>query len=180
MTAGATGRSSSKYSSVWYSAIGFDVTSISIWYFEPNLGIIALKFFQGLPLGSFKKNLTFSIVISFCLVTAFHDPVHSAQKLVGRQEIHQPQILKLLALRIEEHDGGNSLHNELLQQAIMKRIAGFCNVDFDHDKVFPYLVDDRRIMKSDFVEFPARGAPSRIKIDDDRPLQPCSLFYSVI
>jgi hypothetical protein len=45
-------------------AIGFDAASISIGYFMPNLGIIALKFFPGLPLGSSRKNLTFSVHIS--------------------------------------------------------------------------------------------------------------------
>jgi hypothetical protein len=65
MMAGATGSSSSKYSSFWYSAMGFDVTSISIsLYFPPNLGIISRKFFHGFPLGSFKKNLTFTIFSS--------------------------------------------------------------------------------------------------------------------
>ena len=62
--AGATGKSSSKYSSVLYSAGGFEVVSISISYFSPNLGIMALKCFHGLPLGSFRKNLTFNMVTS--------------------------------------------------------------------------------------------------------------------
>jgi hypothetical protein len=48
MTAGARGRSSSKYSSALYSALGLEVTSI-----------------QGFPLGSLRKNLTLSIGISF-------------------------------------------------------------------------------------------------------------------
>jgi len=50
--AGAAGRSNSKYSSVWYSAMGLEVTSTSRGYFWPNLGIISWKCFQGLPLGS--------------------------------------------------------------------------------------------------------------------------------
>ena len=68
MTAGATGRSSSKYSSVLYSAIGLDMVSISMSYFSPSLGIISLKCFHGLPLGSFIKNIIFSMITSFFLL----------------------------------------------------------------------------------------------------------------
>lgn len=62
MTAGATGRSRAKYSSVRYSALGREFTSISISYLVPNLGIIFLKCFHGPPLGSFKKNRTFNMI----------------------------------------------------------------------------------------------------------------------
>ena len=65
ITAGATGRSSSKYSSVLYSALGLDMVSISTSYFSPSLGIIFLKCFHGLPLGSLRKNLTFSMSFPF-------------------------------------------------------------------------------------------------------------------
>jgi hypothetical protein len=72
ITAGATGRSSSKYSSVTYSALGLDMVSISTWYLWPSLGIISLKCFHGLPLGSFIKNLTFNMFFSF-LARMFHE-----------------------------------------------------------------------------------------------------------
>ncbi len=42
-TAGATGKSTSKYLSVLYSAIGFDMVSISMSHFSLSLGIISLK-----------------------------------------------------------------------------------------------------------------------------------------
>jgi len=43
--------------------MGLEMVSISISYLWPNLGIICWKCFHGLPLGSFMKNLTFSIVV---------------------------------------------------------------------------------------------------------------------
>ena len=65
ITAGAAGNSNSKYSSVIYSALGLEIISILISYFSPRPGIIGKKCFQGLPLGSFKKNLTFNIYFLF-------------------------------------------------------------------------------------------------------------------
>ena len=37
---------------------------MSMGYFAPKLGIIFLKFFHGLPFGSLRKNLTFSMATS--------------------------------------------------------------------------------------------------------------------
>jgi hypothetical protein len=77
ITAGATGRSSSKYSkysSVKYSALGLEMVSISNSYLWPSLGTISLKCFHGFPLGSFIKNLTFSMFFSF-LAQMFHELV---------------------------------------------------------------------------------------------------------
>jgi hypothetical protein len=51
--------------------LGLDMVSISNSYFWPNLGIISLKCFHGLPFGSFIKNLTFSMFLSF-LARMFH------------------------------------------------------------------------------------------------------------
>jgi hypothetical protein len=96
ITAGATGRSSSKYSSVEYSALGLDMVSISNSYFWPSLGIISWKCFHGLPLGSFMKNLTFSIFFSF-LARMFHN-CHMFYKLRRRQKIYHPQITPLSAI----------------------------------------------------------------------------------
>ncbi len=62
--AGARGRSSSMYSSVWYSARGFDVVSISIGYSAPSLDAISLKCLQGFPHGSFTKKRTFNMILS--------------------------------------------------------------------------------------------------------------------
>jgi hypothetical protein len=42
--------------------MGLEMVSITMAYFWPNLGIILRKCFQGLPLGSFKKNLTLSMI----------------------------------------------------------------------------------------------------------------------
>jgi len=61
MTAGATGKSSSNYSSVMYSDFSFEMVSIWILYFLPRPGIIFLKCFHGLPFGSFMKKQTFNI-----------------------------------------------------------------------------------------------------------------------
>jgi hypothetical protein len=61
MTAGAAGRSKSKYSSVMYSALVLDRVSISTSYFSSSTGMICLKCFHGLPLGSLKKNLMVSM-----------------------------------------------------------------------------------------------------------------------
>lgn len=47
-----------------YSSLGFEIVSILISYFWPSPGVIFLKCFQGLPLGRFIKNLTFSIQAS--------------------------------------------------------------------------------------------------------------------
>jgi hypothetical protein len=71
MTAGATGRSSSKYSSVRYSSLGLDMVSILISYFSPSPGIIFLKCFHGLPLGSLKKNRNVSMFISIYFLVSF-------------------------------------------------------------------------------------------------------------
>ena len=44
---------------------GFEVISISTGYFSPNLGIICLKCFHGLPFGSLRKKRTLSMIFSF-------------------------------------------------------------------------------------------------------------------
>jgi hypothetical protein len=55
MTAGATGRSSSKYASVWYSALGFEVMSISSEYFDAQPGHHLLEMLSGLAIGLVEK-----------------------------------------------------------------------------------------------------------------------------
>jgi hypothetical protein len=77
ITAGAASKSSSKYSSVLYSAIGFDMVSNSTSYFAPSPGIISLKCFHGLPLGSLRKNLIFSMSPSFLKIVKFLKEVFS-------------------------------------------------------------------------------------------------------
>lgn len=102
-----TGRSNSKYSSVIYSALGFAVTSISIGYFLPNLGIICLKFFHA---------------------------AHMNLKLVGLQKVNQRKINAFCSLRIQEHDGGNAFNLVLFQQLLMEWIAALSYINFYHDE----------------------------------------------
>jgi hypothetical protein len=61
MMAGAIGSPNLAYSSVRYSWLGLDVVSISTLYFSPSLGMISTKCLQGLPPGSFRKTLIFSM-----------------------------------------------------------------------------------------------------------------------
>ena len=55
---------------------------MSIGYLVPKLGIICLKFFQGLSFGSLRKNLTLSIIASLLI---YHKSVCLAQILSVRQ-----------------------------------------------------------------------------------------------
>jgi len=68
----------------------------------PNLGIIALKFFQGLPLGSLRKNLTISISISFCLVAPFNKTIHPASARKG-EHTESTSFLKPSTFAWEEY-----------------------------------------------------------------------------
>lgn len=61
LIAGAIGKFDFLYSSDLNSSRDLETISISISYFFPNLGIISLKWFQVLPLGSFRKNVTLSM-----------------------------------------------------------------------------------------------------------------------
>ena len=77
---------------------------------------MALKPFQGLPLGSLRKNLTLSMAISrfACL---FYEFVHAFYELVRGQVVHQPQVLSLSACLIQKYNRGYALDRVLLATA---------------------------------------------------------------
>jgi hypothetical protein len=63
------------------------VVSISTLYFSPNLGMISAKCLQGLPPGSFKKTLIFSMFFTpFVEITPRHFDRRSAWKSSGPQK----------------------------------------------------------------------------------------------
>jgi hypothetical protein len=118
ITAGATGRSRSKYSSVLYSALGLDMISISMLYFSPSLGMIFLKCFHGFPLGSFKKKLILSIFASLKNIHIYNKTfqtllpdllclVHTFKEWFRGFKIHQAQFFDFFAFPVQENNRGN-------------------------------------------------------------------------
>lgn len=129
MMAGATGRSRAKYSSVRYSPLGLDMISIVILFphVAPNLGSIVLKCLHGPPLGSFRKNRTFSIAPPLAHL------LHPMDELWRLHKIHEPHVTPFNACCIQKNHRGDSF-DRIVRDELIARIVAGGKINFHHNE----------------------------------------------